>query len=283
MVGDFLGVKDAYILATGKDWHGNKRSRAEAVMWLAVGFTPAGKAAKAGKMAGKALKGSKAAKAVTKNIKVNPALRGAYKQTKVKLGKSRPGVKKVIRKIPQPVKTVWVVSQKVVNDQRKFIATPLKIVQRQVVKKTRGIRVSNKSVQKAKAKKEKAPRRTTHSLDVEAKKYWNTRVEFKGHRVYQRNDIIDPNKINFINGKKITNRELMAKGNAPYGPDNRRIELHHMTQQNESALAEVTPTFHQQNKTTLHINPNSTPSGINRTQFNTYRSNYWKNRLNDFN
>lgn len=76
---------------------------------------------------------------------------------------------------------------------------------------------------------------------------------------------------------------LLFYGNSPYGPGDRCIELHHLTQKNESALAEVTASFHQKNKTTLHINPNSTPSGINRSQFKTFRSNYWKNRLNDFN
>ncbi|WP_416380722.1 HNH/ENDO VII family nuclease [Gilliamella sp. B2785] len=32
----------------------------------------------------------------------------------------------------------------------------------------------------------------------------------------------------------------------------------------------------------MHINPNTIPSGINRNQFNKWRSNYWKNRANDF-
>lgn len=283
IAGDFLGVKDAYILATRKDWHGNKRSRAEAAMWLAVGFTPVGKAAKGAKMAGKAIKGSKAPKAVTKNIKVNPALRAAFKHTKIKLGKARPGVKKVIRKIPQPVKTVWVMSQKVVNGRKQFIVTPIKIVQIQVVKKNRIIRVSNKSVQKAKAKKTNAPRRTTNSLDIEAKKYWNKRVKFNGHNVYQRNDLIDPKKqIRDKHGNMHSNLENMKQGKAPVGTDGKVIQLHHITQRNESALAEISNTLHTKHSKTIHINSNKTPSGITRNEFNKYRSAYWKNRANDF-
>ncbi len=74
----------------------------------------------------------------------------------------------------------------------------------------------------------------------------------------------------------------MKEGKTPFGPDGKRIELHHMTQRNESALAEVKATFHRDNKSTIHINPNTMPSGIDRSKFATLRKNYWINRFNDF-
>ena len=74
----------------------------------------------------------------------------------------------------------------------------------------------------------------------------------------------------------------MQAGIAPVGPDGRSINLHHMTQRNESAIAEVAQTFHQQNSSVIHINPNTVPSGIDRNTFGTWKKQYWKNRADDF-
>ncbi|MUK87334.1 hypothetical protein GMD78_02825 [Ornithinibacillus sp. L9] len=74
----------------------------------------------------------------------------------------------------------------------------------------------------------------------------------------------------------------MQKGLAPHGPDGKSIILHHMTQRNESLIAEVTQTFHKDNSSVIHINPNTIPSGISRSEFNKWRTDYWKNRANDF-
>lgn len=74
----------------------------------------------------------------------------------------------------------------------------------------------------------------------------------------------------------------MQKGLAPVGPDGKSINLHHMTQTQGGALAEMTTTFHQDYSKIIHINPNTIPSGINRKAFNTWRSDYWINRANDF-
>ena len=79
-----------------------------------------------------------------------------------------------------------------------------------------------------------------------------------------------------------TNLERLANGLAPIGSDGRSVNLHHMTQRQDGAIAEVTQSFHQQYSDRIHINPNTIPSGINRNQFNKWRSNYWKNRANDF-
>lgn len=110
-------------------------------------------------------------------------------------------------------------------------------------------------------------------------KYWNKTTQFKNVKVYQRDDIINPN---MKDARGRTNLERMEKGLAPLGPDGKSINLHHMTQRNESSIAEVTQTFHKDNSSVIHINPNTIPSGINRSEFNKWRTDYWKNRANDF-
>ncbi|WP_413208513.1 HNH/ENDO VII family nuclease, partial [Rhodospirillum sp. A1_3_36] len=112
------------------------------------------------------------------------------------------------------------------------------------------------------------------------RKYWSSDpIEFSGNRVYQRNDLINPAMIDPKTGK--TNLELMQSGRAPLGPDGKSINLHHLTQQQNGAIAEVTQTLHGSNHSVLHM-PNNVPSGIGRAQFKSWRKNYWKNRANDF-
>ncbi|MDO6708830.1 HNH/ENDO VII family nuclease [Photobacterium sp. 1_MG-2023] len=91
--------------------------------------------------------------------------------------------------------------------------------------------------------------------------------------------MIDPTKVDPKTGK--TNLELMQAGRAPLGPDGKPVNLHHLTQKQDGAIAEVTQTLHKDNHATLHM-PNTVPSGIDRTQFNKWRRDYWKNRANDF-
>jgi len=110
-------------------------------------------------------------------------------------------------------------------------------------------------------------------------KYRDDAVEFNGMKVYGRNDLIDPNLVDDL-GR--TNLQRMESGIAPIGPDGKSINLHHMTQMNDGAIAEVTQSFHQQNSKVIHINPNSVPSGIDRNVFGTWKKQYWKNRVNDF-
>ena len=88
---------------------------------------------------------------------------------------------------------------------------------------------------------------------------WTHYVEFKGNRVYQRNDLIDPNKVHPVYG---TNLEAMKQGKPPIGPDGKPINLHHTIQTNDGPIAEITQTFHQQNTGIIHINPNSIKSTV---------------------
>lgn len=113
-------------------------------------------------------------------------------------------------------------------------------------------------------------------------KFWKKSTNFKGVKVYQRDDIFKPNQMSSwkVNGKTIkgTNIQRMASGRAPIGVDGKSVNLHHMTQGNNSGIAEMTASFHQKNSAVMHINPSAVPSGINRSQFKTWKENYWKQR-----
>ncbi|HBL6594621.1 TPA: hypothetical protein LR817_002797 [Listeria monocytogenes] len=109
--------------------------------------------------------------------------------------------------------------------------------------------------------------------------YWKNEVVFKGTKVYQKDNIIDINKVD-VKGR--TNLQRMEKGLAPLGSDGNPINLHHMTQREISSIAEVEQSFHQINSKTIHINPNSIPTGIDRKAFNKWRSDYWKERAKEF-
>lgn len=99
------------------------------------------------------------------------------------------------------------------------------------------------------------------------RKYWSADpVEVNGNKVYQRNDLFDPSYIDPKSGK--TNLELMQGGRAPIGADGKPVNLHHMLQSQDGPIAEVTQSFHKDNHSTIHINDNSIPTGINRSEFN---------------
>ena len=118
------------------------------------------------------------------------------------------------------------------------------------------------------------------------RKYWKTSKEINGNKVYQRDDLIDPGKVSTWkeNGKEVigTNIERMESGRAPIGSDGKTINLHHLTQKRDGAIAEVTQTFHQKNYSTIHMNTGELPSAINRSDFASWRKEYWKARAADF-
>ncbi len=106
-----------------------------------------------------------------------------------------------------------------------------------------------------------------------------SRSDFNGTRVYRRDDLIDPTVVDRL-GR--TNVQRMKRGLAPIGPDENPINLHHMLQTADGPVAEVTQSFHQLNHRTLHINPNTIPSGIDRGAFASWRQSYWQSRACDF-
>jgi RHS repeat-associated protein len=117
------------------------------------------------------------------------------------------------------------------------------------------------------------------SEDVVGSRSRWTRTEVNGTRVYQRDDLIDPE---LTDARGRTNVERMQSGLAPVGPDGESINLHHMLQTADGPIAEVSQTFHQENSSVIHINPNTTPSGIDRAEFGAWRREYWKLRACDF-
>jgi RHS repeat-associated protein len=103
--------------------------------------------------------------------------------------------------------------------------------------------------------------------------------EFEGQRTYQRDDLIDPLK---LDAKGRTNLQRMQQGLAPVGSDGKSIVLHHTIQTMDGPVVELNATFHQDNSAVLHINQNTTPSGIDRPVFKPWRERYWINRAKDF-
>ena len=109
--------------------------------------------------------------------------------------------------------------------------------------------------------------------------YWSPKVEFQGNNVYQRNDLFDP-LFKDVRGR--TNIERMSGGLSPIGHDGKPVVLHHLTQTQDGALAEISQTMHQKYFRILHINTGQLPSGIDRKIFDNWRGAYWTNRANDF-
>lgn len=117
-------------------------------------------------------------------------------------------------------------------------------------------------------------------------KFWNMSAVFQNTKVYQRDDLFDPYKISSWSEKgnvtKGTNIDRMWSGRSPIGYDDEPINLHHLTQSNDSVLAEVSHSMHNRYDKVLHISDSNTPSKIDRGEFNKYRRDYWENRSLDY-
>jgi hypothetical protein len=104
---------------------------------------------------------------------------------------------------------------------------------------------------------------------------WSPR-EVLGRRVYQRDNLIDLSRKSRGGESSLS---LMRRGNAPIGEDGVPIELHHAIQTEPGPVVEVTKTLHRTRSRELHINPsNRLPSGIDRREFDRFKSEYWKRR-----
>jgi roadblock/LC7 domain-containing protein len=119
------------------------------------------------------------------------------------------------------------------------------------------------------------------------RKYWSSDpIQFDGNKVYQRNDLFDPQQVSSwkVKGKTVTgtNIERMASGRAPIGTDGKSVNLHHMTQKQDGPIAEVTQSFHKENSAVIHINPKTIPSGINRAAFDKWKNQYWQQRAKNY-
>ncbi|WP_375678895.1 MULTISPECIES: DUF637 domain-containing protein [unclassified Bartonella] len=130
------------------------------------------------------------------------------------------------------------------------------------------------------------------------RKFWSKPIEVefeitnKGekitqiNKVYQRDDLFDPYQVVKLrkNGKTVwvTNIERMKTGRAPIGFDGHPVELHHMLQIQDSPIAEVSRTFHQEHTSVIHIYPKTQESLIDRDMFDRWRPKYWKERAKGY-
>ena len=92
-------------------------------------------------------------------------------------------------------------------------------------------------------------------------------ITFNNTRVVQRDVFASNNK----------NIKLMKNGKAPIEYDGRSVELHHLKQNNKGTLVEVlSKDEHKKHTKILHTSNKS--STINRSKFDTFRTQYWKER-----
>ncbi len=104
-----------------------------------------------------------------------------------------------------------------------------------------------------------------------------------GQRVYQRDDLVNPDYVSSADKYGRTNLKRMQQGLAPMGPDDNPMVLHHMLQTQDGPLAELTQSMHQGWFRQLHINVGTDiPSGIDRDAFAVWKTGYWKSRAAGF-
>jgi hypothetical protein len=139
----------------------------------------------------------------------------------------------------------------------------------------------------------------TETGQVIESQFWDSPKIINGRKVYQRQDLFDPN---FVDKDGFSNVQLMGKGNAPIGYDGDPVNIHHLIHVEPGAVAEVGGQFHRINTRTLHFQPNGksfrthngrksswpkTRSGnIKQTDsdkaFERWRKNYWRYRSQGF-
>jgi len=121
--------------------------------------------------------------------------------------------------------------------------------------------------------KEKVQRRRITNLEhtlINSKGATKTRVS--GRTVVKRN-IFQCNKNNI---------SLMLKGKAPIGYDNKKAELHHLKQQKDGNLIELTQTEHNKHSKILHRYVKKSSEITDRKNgFSSFRQKYWKSRATD--
>ncbi|MFH8632225.1 HNH/ENDO VII family nuclease [Streptomyces lydicus] len=112
--------------------------------------------------------------------------------------------------------------------------------------------------------------------------FWS-RTDYNGQRIYQRDDLVDPDYFSPADKYGRSNLKRMQQGLAPMGPDGKPLNLHHMLQTQDGPIAEVTHSMHFGNYNQLHWKTGTNiPSGIDRDAFNAWKSQYWKDRAAGF-
>ncbi|KOV76105.1 hypothetical protein ADL01_16825 [Streptomyces sp. NRRL WC-3618] len=112
--------------------------------------------------------------------------------------------------------------------------------------------------------------------------FWS-RTDYNGQRMYQRDDLVNPDYFSPADKYGRSNLKRMQQGLAPMGPDGKPLNLHHMLQTQDGPIAEVTHSMHFGNYNQLHWKAGTKiPSGIDRDAFNSWKSQYWKDRAAGF-
>ncbi|MCP3822005.1 polymorphic toxin-type HINT domain-containing protein [Streptomyces sp. A3M-1-3] len=112
--------------------------------------------------------------------------------------------------------------------------------------------------------------------------FWS-RTDYNGQRIYQRDDLVNPDYFSPADKYGRSNLKRMQQGLAPMGPDGKPLNLHHMLQTQDGPIAEVTHSMHFGNYNQLHWKAGTKiPSGIDRDAFNAWKSQYWKDRAAGF-
>lgn len=116
--------------------------------------------------------------------------------------------------------------------------------------------------------------------EAEAKIYEDARLE---PRVINGKDVLIRTDIDYeqkdIDGN--TNLERMKMGKAPLDATGKPIELHHIGQQHDSALAELTCKEHSANGNDNVLHNKQKESEINREDFAKERKEHWKARAEE--
>ena len=102
------------------------------------------------------------------------------------------------------------------------------------------------------------------------------KAKYKGQEFVKR-DVFDKE---YVDAAGQSNRDRMTQGLSPIGRDGKPVNLHHMKQQNNGTIVELTNTEHNEYSKTLHRYTEK--SEINRDEFNKLRAVYWKERSKDF-
>lgn len=102
-----------------------------------------------------------------------------------------------------------------------------------------------------------------------------TEVEIDGKKCLVRDDIDFDQKD--LMGR--TNTERIDQGLAPINKDLKVIELHHIGQNSDSPLAELTQQEHRGKGNDTILHDKTKESEINRGKFTSERNNYWDSRI----
>lgn len=106
------------------------------------------------------------------------------------------------------------------------------------------------------------------------------KTKFFGQDFIKRDDLFDSK---YIDATGRSNIDRMKQGLAPIGKDGNPINLHHMKQQSNGIISEVSHTEHKEYSDIFHRYAGKNESEVDRSAFDKLRLAYWKERSKDFN